>query len=87
MRRTPEKCICPLAWLGRRCVRCLIFEVCERGTEAPTLGPNVQTTADEFFEGQASRFAFVTRGSCHSPKWRCDGLGQEAKFENIAFFS
>ncbi len=65
MGRNPEKRTCPVAWLGQRCVRCLTFGVCERGTEAPTLGPNVQTTAGEFFEGQASGFAFVTRGSCH----------------------
>jgi len=56
---------------------CFFFRRGSEGAEVPTLRPNVRSTADEFFEVQASTFAFVTRGSCHSRKWRGEGLGQK----------
>ena len=66
-------------------MRCLIFEVCERGTEAPTLGPNVQTTADEFFEGQASSLAFVTRVLVIRANDAVRSLGKKGNSEHCLF--
>jgi len=56
--------------------------VCERGTEAPTLGPNVQATADAFLEEQASSFAFVTRGFRHLRNGAVSGLGKKENPEH-----
>ncbi len=36
MRTSPGKRTCPLAWLGQRCPRRLVFGVWERGTEFVT---------------------------------------------------
>ena len=52
----------PLAWLGPR--RRASFALLRRGsgTEAPTLQPNVQTTADPSFKALASSLGFDVCG-------------------------